>query len=43
METMEMYFLVLVCGAFGLFAVSLIMLTIREKAHARAAGRKSLK
>ncbi len=43
METMEFYFLLLVCGAFGLFALSLITLTIHEKALARAAGRKGLK
>ncbi len=39
METTEIYFLVLVCSAFGVFAASLITLTIYEKAHARSAGR----
>ena len=43
MEAMEIYFPVLMSGAFGLCAVSLLMLTRREKAYARAVARKRLK
>lgn len=43
METLEVYFLVLVCGAFGVFALGMAMGTIREKAYSRSLSARNIK
>lgn len=39
--TTEFYFLVLVCGAFGVFVLAPVLGTVREKSYARARSRHS--
>jgi len=41
MTILETYFLVLVCGAFGIFSLGLILGTMREKAYTRALARRN--
>jgi hypothetical protein len=41
MSTLEILFLALVCGAFGVFSVCMIMVTMKEKSYARAESQRN--